>query len=73
MSHTKVIISPKLKHKVDRYVSYVNIVDSVVFAKISIGSIQLYRNVSCLPRIISYITELFSLDLKKKSVSGIKV
>ena len=66
MSHTQLIICPKLKHKVDGYVNYVNIVDSAVFAKTSIGSIELYRNVSCLPRIILHITELFSLDLKKK-------
>ena len=31
MSHTHLIISPKLKHKVDRYDNYVNIVNAVLF------------------------------------------
>ena len=43
MSHTQLITSPKLKHKIDKYVRYVNIGNVVLgnvvlFAKTSIGS-----------------------------------
>ena len=34
--HTQLIISLRLKHKVDKYVRYVNIVNALLFAKISI-------------------------------------
>ena len=36
MYHSEVIISPRLKHKVDKYVRYVNIVIAVLFTKTSI-------------------------------------
>ena len=35
MSHTQLVIFPKLKHKVDRYVRYVNIDIVVLFTKTS--------------------------------------
>ena len=35
MSHTQLIISLRLKHKIDKYVRYVKIVNDVLFAKTS--------------------------------------
>ena len=35
--HAQLIISPRLKHKLDKYVRYVNIVNVVLLAKTSSG------------------------------------
>ena len=46
MPHTQLIISPEMKHKIDKYVRYVNIVNVVLFTKISIVDVTvgfLYR------------------------------
>ena len=45
MSHTQLIISPKLKHKIDKYVRYiyVNVVNIVLFAKTSKEGIEIIK------------------------------
>ena len=49
MCPTQLLISPKLKHKVDKYVKQVSIVNAVLFVKTSIGRIEMIYMINVAP------------------------
>ena len=71
MSYTQLIICPRLKHKVDKYVRYVNFVNVVLFAKTSIGlnwKISLGKLLSVIPSILNSGGIVQTWFLKKNRV-----
>ena len=59
MSHTQLVISPKLKHNFDRYIRFVNIVNDVLFAEtlIELGLANILGKPLQLYMLLKYIME----------------
>ena len=58
MPHAQVIISPRCKHKVDKYVRFPNIVNAVLFAKTSNVDMIRVNNVLKIVLVILFLEQL---------------